>query len=71
MREAWASNISNFSPAPEVRPSRRDTEEMLAHVAQRNRKQRKYSAASNEQQFAASRAALEATERSQSENNRA
>src|SRR5262252_3273652 len=33
MREAWSSNVSNFTAASEVRPSRRDTEEMLAHVA--------------------------------------
>ena len=33
MREAWSTNVSNFTAATEVRPSRRDTEEMLAHVA--------------------------------------
>jgi localization factor PodJL len=70
MREAWASNISNFSPAPEVRPSRRDTEEMLAHVA-RSENESSEVFRRIEQQLRGVARRLEATERSQSENNRA
>lgn len=70
MREAWASNISNFSPAPEVRPSRRDTEEMLAHVA-RSESESSEVFRRIEQQLRGVARRLEATERSQSENNRA
>ena len=70
MREAWASNVSNFSPASEVRPSRRDTEEMLAHVARSENESSEVFRRIEEQLRGVARR-LEATERSQSENNRA
>src|SRR5258708_15916566 len=70
MREAWASNVSNFSPATEVRPSRRDTEEMLAHVARSETESGEVFRRIEEQLRGVARR-LEATERSQSENNRA
>lgn len=70
MREAWASNVSNFSTATEVRPSRRDTEEMLAHVARSENESSEVFRRIEEQLRGVARR-LEATERSQSENNRA
>ena len=70
MREAWTGNISNFSSAVEVRPSRRDTEEMLARVARTENESGEVFRRIEEQLRGVARR-LEAAERSQSENNRA
>src|SRR5512135_2820203 len=70
MREAWTGNVSNFSSAVEVRPSRRDTEEMLAHVARSETESGEVFRRIEEQLRGVARR-LEAAERSQSENNRA
>ena len=70
MREAWASNVSNFTQASEVRPSRRDTEEMLAHVARSESESGEVFRRIEEQLRGVARR-LESAERSQSENNRA
>jgi len=70
MREAWSSNVSNFTAATEVRPSRRDTEEMLAHVARSESETGEVFRRIEEQLRGVARR-LEAAERSQSENNRA
>jgi localization factor PodJL len=70
MREAWSSNVSNFTAAAEVRPSRRDTEEMLAHVARSESESGEVFRRIEEQLRGVARR-LEAAERSQSENNRA
>jgi localization factor PodJL len=70
MREAWSTNVSNFTAATEVRPSRRDTEEMLAHVARSESETGEVFRRIEEQLRGVARR-LEAAERSQSENNRA
>ena len=70
MREAWSSNVSSFTAATEVRPSRRDTEEMLAHVARSESETGEVFRRIEEQLRGVARR-LEAAERSQSENNRA
>jgi len=70
MREAWSSNVSSFTAATEVRPSRRDTEEMLAHVARSETESSEVFRRIEEQLRGVARR-LEAAERSQSENNRA
>src|SRR5579864_433661 len=70
MREAWSSNVSSFTAATEVRPSRRDTEEMLAHVARSESESSEVFRRIEEQLRGVARR-LEAAERSQSENNRA
>lgn len=70
MREAWSGNVSNFSSAVEVRPSRRDTEEMLARVARTENESGEVFRRIEEQLRGVARR-LEAAERSQSENNRA
>lgn len=69
-REAWPANVSSFNVAPEARSSRRDTEDMLAHVARSESESGEVFRRIEEQLRGVARR-LEATERSQSENNRA
>ena len=69
-REVWPANVSSFNVAPDARPSRRDTEDMLAHVARSENESGEVFRRIEEQLRGVARR-LEATERSQSENNRA
>ncbi len=69
-REQWPSN-SGYAPQPEPRaPSRRDTEDMLAHVARSESESGDIYRRIEEQLRSVARR-LESTERNQSENNRA
>ena len=71
MREPWASNGSEYRrPAGSAPPSRRDTEDMLAHVARSESESSDVYRRIEEQLRNVARR-LEATERNQSENNRA
>jgi localization factor PodJL len=69
-REQWTSN-GGYSPQPEPRPvSRRDTDDMLAHVARSESESSDIYRRIEEQLRNVARR-LESTERNQSENNRA
>jgi len=69
-REQWTSN-GGYSPQPEPRPvSRRDTDDMLAHVARSESESSDIYRRIEEQLRSVARR-LESTERNQSENNRA
>ncbi|MGZ5998195.1 MAG: hypothetical protein ACXWLC_02255 [Rhizomicrobium sp.] len=70
VHEGWPANVSSFNVAPEARPSRRDTEDMLAHVTRSENESGEVFRRIEEQLRGVARR-LEATERSQSENNRA
>jgi localization factor PodJL len=69
-RDVWPANVSSFNVAPDSRTSRRDTEDMLAHVARSENESGEVFRRIEEQLRGVARR-LEATERSQSENNRA
>ena len=70
LREAWPANVSSFNVAPDARASRRETEDMLAHVARSETESGEVFRRIEEQLRGVARR-LEAAERSQSENNRA
>ncbi|HXC55779.1 MAG TPA: hypothetical protein VNU97_10825 [Rhizomicrobium sp.] len=71
-REQWSSNGSGYAPQPEPRAAatRRDTEDMLAHVARSESESNDVYRRIEEQLRNVARR-LESTERNQSENNRA
>jgi len=69
-RESWTGTGAGYAPLPEAQPTRRDTEDMLAHVARSETESGEVFRRIEEQLRGVARR-LEAAERSQSENNRA